>query len=91
MPDFQNFEENEEALFTDEKPATEFPTKAPILVPFHLQSEFMAWLDRYHPEIQGIYQLTFPMFSRLVSEFEHYRGRSSGYTSRQWWQSTHQS
>lgn len=91
MPDFQNFEEDENALFANEDPAAEFPTKAPVLVPFYLQNEFVSWLDRFHPEIQAVSQYPLQILSLLIREFEQYMGRSSGYTPRQWWHSLRQS
>ena len=90
MPDFQNFEEDEETLFADENSATEFPTKAPVLVPFYLQNDFLAWLDMHHPEIQGVHHITLQIFFLLIKEFEQYIGRNSGYTLEQWWHSIHQ-
>ena len=84
MPNQENFEEEEEALFADDDTATRSLSKGPRLVPYKRTSDFIAWLHDVHPEIRGVYHLNYQNIQPLVKNFERSIGSRSDYTAEEW-------
>ena len=84
MSEYQNFEEEEEALFADDNITTDSQQKGTRLVPHRIMSDFIAWLDEIHPEIRGVHHLNQQNILYLIDDFESENGFRSGYTADEW-------
>ncbi len=78
------FDEEDENIFSDEDISYDTPSKAPLPVKGRHMAEFLAWLDRFHPELQVVSTLSLHKLSQLIGEYELAIGRSSGYTPQEW-------
>lgn len=84
MSEYQHFEEEEEALFENDDPSIQPQSKGLRLVSAILMSDFIVWLNDFHPEIRGTYDLNRQNILIFVREFERSNGFHSDYTASEW-------
>jgi hypothetical protein len=87
MTDYDDFEEEEAQLFANEDPDEQSASKGWRLVPSQPMTDLMAWIQDYHPEIRGFYELTYQDVEQLIHEFASLTGYRSDYTAEEWWRS----
>ena len=84
MDNTKYFDDEDENIFSDEDISYDTSSKAPRPIPTWLMTEFWAWLDRFHPEIQMVSKLSRFELDQLIHDFEAFAGRQYGYTVRDW-------
>jgi hypothetical protein len=84
MDNTKYFDDEDENIFSDEDISYDTSSKAPRPVPTWLMTEFLAWLDRFHPKIQMVSKLSRLELGQLIRDFETFAGYKHDYDTRDW-------
>lgn len=84
MTNNTNFGDEDENIFSEEDISYDAPAKGNRIIPSWLMGDFMAWLDRYHPEIPMIRNLPRHKLEQFINEFEYFNGQRYDFTVEEW-------
>ncbi len=84
MTNDRYFDDEDENIFSDKDVSHNAPPKGNRIIPTWLTGDFMAWLDRYHPEIPTISNLSRRDLEQLINEFEYSVDQRYDFTIQEW-------
>lgn len=84
MNDNEYFDDEDEKIFSDEDISYDTPSKVPRIVSAWLMTDFLAWLDRFHPELRMVSLLPQRELSQLIKDFEFSIGKHYNYEVQDW-------
>jgi hypothetical protein len=84
MTNKRYFDDEDENIFSDKEISHNTPSKGNRIIPTWLMGDFNAWLDRYHPEILMVSNLSQRDLKPLIDEFEYSVGQHYDYTIQEW-------